>query len=112
MKVLYFHQHFSTPQGATGTRSYENARALIEKGHDVTMVCGTYSTGATGLAGPFRQGRRQGLVDDIRVIELELPYANQYGLFRRSIVFLRFAFRSIWIALTSSSMKPRPSPAK
>ena len=100
MKVLYFHHHFSTPQGATGTRSYENARTLVEQGHDVTIVCGTYKTGATGISGQYRRGRRQGTVVGINVIELELPYANQYGLIRRSIVFLRFAVRSIWIALT------------
>ena len=41
MKILYFHQHFSTPGGATGTRSYEVARRMVDQGHDVTIVCGT-----------------------------------------------------------------------
>lgn len=100
MHVLYFHQHFSTPSGFTGTRSYENSRLLIERGHSVTMICGSFSSGATGLDIPFRRGKRRGDVDGIDIIELQLPYANKYGVLHRSLVFLKFAFRSIWIALT------------
>jgi glycosyltransferase involved in cell wall biosynthesis len=99
MKVLYFHQHFSTPEGSSGTRSYEMARRLIAKGHRVTMVCGTYQGGRTGLDGPFARGRRRGTVDGIDVIELELPYRNADGLLRRSVTFLRFALRSMWVAM-------------
>lgn len=32
MKILYFHQHFTTPTQAGGTRSYELAQRLIAKG--------------------------------------------------------------------------------
>ena len=56
MKVIYFHQHFSTPRGATAIRSYQMARALIAAGHEVTMVCGSYSGGETGLETEFYQG--------------------------------------------------------
>ncbi len=99
MKVLYFHQHFTTPRGASGTRSYEFARHLIEEGHEVTMVCGSSSKADTGLAGPFRRGRREGIVEGIRVIELEVPYSNYDGFVKRAWAFLRFALRSIGIAL-------------
>lgn len=99
MHVLYFHQHFSTPRGATGTRSYEMAQRLIRRGHTVTMVCGSYDSARTGLDGPFVNGRRRGTVDGIDVIELELPYANAYGFWRRSWTFLRFALRSVALAL-------------
>jgi glycosyltransferase involved in cell wall biosynthesis len=98
--VLYVHQHFSTPTGAAGTRSYENSLKLLERGHEVTVVCGSYHTGATGLSGEFRRGMRRGNVDGIDVIELELAYANRQGLIKRSIVFLRFAVLSIRIALS------------
>jgi hypothetical protein len=76
MKVIYFHQHFSTPQGAVGTRSYEMAYRLLSRGHKVTMVCGSYSGGVTGLTEPFVGGRRRGLVDGIEIIELDLNYSN------------------------------------
>jgi glycosyltransferase involved in cell wall biosynthesis len=102
MKLLYFHQHFTTPKGASGTRSYEFARRLIARGHDVTMVCGSYGTGNTGLTGEYRKGRRSGVVDGIRVIELHLPYSNADGFLKRSVTFLKFAARSVGIALSES----------
>lgn len=95
MKVLYFHQHFSTPKGSTGIRSYGMARKLIASGHEVTMVCGTYRGGETGLTMPFMGGSRRGVVDDIDVIEFDLVYSNSDGFVRRVLVFLGFALRSI-----------------
>lgn len=100
MHVLYFHQHFSTPDGSAGTRSYEMARQLLREGHKVTMVCGSYAQGKTGLSGAFSRGRRRGAVDGIDVIELELAYSNKQGFIARTLVFLKFALRSIWLALT------------
>lgn len=99
MKFLYFHQHFSTPRGSTGTRSYEMARSLVARGHEVTMVCGTYGGGETGLSSAFERGRRSGLVDGINVVELDLAYSNSDGFLKRAWLFLKFAGRSVWIAL-------------
>lgn len=99
MKVLYFHQHFVTPYGAGAIRSYAMARQLIERGHSVTMVCGSLGGGNTGLSGPFLNGRRRGCVDGIDVIELNMAYSNHDGLFRRAMTFLLFAWRSIGLAL-------------
>ena len=99
MHILYFHQHFSTPKGSAGTRSYEMAQALIRAGHSVTMVCGSYAQGKTGLSVPFVKGRRRGIVDGIDVIEFALDYGNQLGLAERVRVFGKFAFSSIGIAL-------------
>tara|TARA_R110002124_G_scaffold281837_1_gene456537 strand:+ start:19933 stop:21153 length:1221 start_codon:yes stop_codon:yes gene_type:complete len=100
MHVLYFHQHFSTPQGATGTRSYEMAQALIRAGHSVTIVCGSYAQAETGLAGPFQKGRRRGTVDHIDVIEFNLDYGNHMGFVERIKVFSKFALGSIGVALS------------
>lgn len=99
MKFLYFHQHFSTPQGATGTRSYEMAKRLIARGHSVTMVCGSSGAGSSGLSQPFDSGRRCGNVDGIDVIEFDLGYSNKLSFVRRVMVFLLFAWRSIMVAM-------------
>lgn len=99
MRVLYFHQHFTTPSGAAGTRSYEFAKRLIDRGHQVTLVCGSYGMGTTGLGAPFVRGRREGLVDGIRVIEFALPYSNKTHFLRRVVAFLRFATRSASLAI-------------
>jgi glycosyltransferase involved in cell wall biosynthesis len=101
MRILYFHQHFSTPQGSTGTRSYEFCRRLIERGHAVTMVCGSYGGGVTGLTGPYSRGSRRGVVDGIEVIEFHLPYSNADRFLKRTLVFVRFMVRSTKVALAS-----------
>ena len=99
MRVLYFHQHFSTPDGYSGTRSYEISKRLLACGHQVIMVCGSASMSESGLSGPFLSGQREGTVDGIHVIELELPYSNYHSFLRRSWTFLRFALHSVILAL-------------
>ncbi|WP_150138685.1 glycosyltransferase family 4 protein [Candidatus Enterovibrio escicola] len=100
MNILYFHQHFSTPKGSVGIRSYEMAKKAIQRGHHVTMVCGSYSGGKTGLLNDFIKGKRIGIVDGINIIEFDLSYSNNDGLVKRSFTFLQFAFKSIGLALT------------
>lgn len=99
MKILYFHQHFSTPDGATGTRSYEMAQRLLARGHQVTIVCGSGKMASSGLQGKPLDGKRQGRVDGIDVIELDLPYSNYDSFLKRALVFLLFAWRSVMLAL-------------
>ena len=100
MNILYFHQHFSTPSGSTGIRSYEMAQRLLKHNHQVTMVCGSYGGGETGLTTEFVKGRREGVVDGINIIEFDLAYSNTDGLLKRAGTFLKFAIKSIGIALT------------
>lgn len=100
MKVLYFHQHFVTPKGAGAIRSYAMARKLIERGHSVTMVCGSAEGSTTGLSGKFVNGQRRGFVDGIEVLELDLAYSNSDSFSQRIKTFLRFATRSVKIAFT------------
>ena len=102
MKILYLHQHFSTPQGSTGLRSYSNAQALIDNGHEVTMLCGSYESGETGLTGNFHNGVRKGVVDRISVIEIQVPYSNKVSFLKRYLVFLSFFIKGIPIVLTNN----------
>ena len=90
--VLYFHQHFTTPQGSTGTRSYSMAKRLLAKGHSVTMVCGSFVGADTGLKGAFKKGRRRGNVDGIDVVELDLTYGNSEGFLSRVLTMFRYFF--------------------
>ena len=100
MRVLYFHQYFSTPSGSTGTRSYEMARCLISRGHQVIMVCGSGKMSNTGLRGEPVEGMRRGMVEGIDVIELDLPYSNYDSFLKRTWLFILFAWRSIGLALS------------
>lgn len=99
MRVLYFHQHFSTPKGSAGIRSYQMAKNLVRNGHQVTMVCGSYGGGNTGLETPFIKGKRTGQVEGIDIIEFDLAYSNVDGFVKRSLTFVKFAVKSIGIAL-------------
>ena len=99
MKVLYFHQYFSTPNGSTGTRSYEFAKRLIKRGHEVTIICGSYWIADTGLKGKFQYGHRSGKVDGINVIELKLFYSNSQNFLSRSVTFIRYSLLGIYFAM-------------
>lgn len=97
MRILYFHQHFGTPQGATGTRSYEFARALIAAGHQVTLVCGRNDRSPLQIPYDERRGWYRGEIAGIDVIALPVAYSNQDSIARRTFIFLRFAWRSLLI---------------
>jgi len=100
VRVLYLHQHFSTPDGALATRSYEMSKCLLERGHQVLMICGSYDIGKTGLSGPFKNGRRVGIVDGIEILEFDLPYSNRDNFLKRGVTFLKFILRSLVVSLT------------
>jgi glycosyltransferase involved in cell wall biosynthesis len=97
MKVLYFHQYFTTPDQAGGTRSYEMARRLIHRGHSVTMVCGE----SVKLNLPETESKNvyRGNIDNIDVIQIALPYSNKDNIAKRTITFCKFALKCIQIAL-------------
>jgi glycosyltransferase involved in cell wall biosynthesis len=97
-RVLYYHQFFSTRAGTAGTRSYEFARALLEHGHEVVVVCGEHSRGALALPKDPQFGGTRGVIDGIDVIALPLHYSNSQSLRERAQVFLGFALRGIRVA--------------
>jgi len=100
LRLLYFHQHFATPQGSSGTRSYEFARALIARGHQVTIICGAHKLSGLDLPYDEAKGWHRGNVDGIDVISLPLAYSNRDSLVRRGLAYVRFALRSVRLALT------------
>lgn len=99
MHILYLHQHFSTPEGSTATRSFAFARALAARGHRVMLATGRYQGAETGLAGAFRKGRREGRVAGLQVVEFDIPYANAMGSMARGAAFLRYAAAAARLAV-------------
>lgn len=100
MRLLYIHQHFATPKGSGGIRSYQMARRMVERGHSVTMLCGRGVDGQSGLSGPFTRGNRRGRVDGIDVIEVDLAYSNKDGFLKRTGTFLAFMLRTSRLVFT------------
>ena len=97
MKVLYFHQHFTIPSIGGGTRSYEFAKRLIERGHSVCTVCGEVVK--LNLPQSSTKGISKGNVDGIEVIQISLPYSNKDGISQRTWTFLKFSYHGVKIAL-------------
>ncbi|MCK9488767.1 MAG: glycosyltransferase family 4 protein [Xanthomonadales bacterium] len=85
MKIVYLHQYFNTPDMVGGTRSYELARRLVAKGHEVEMVTSWRE----------RDDRRDWFTSNeagIKVHWLPVPYGNQMSYRQRVAAFLRFAW--------------------
>lgn len=75
------------------------ASQLVREGHQVLLICGSYSNGVTGLTGDFKNGQRRGQIDGIDLLEFRLSYSNKDGFVRRSWTFLKFAMKSMKIAI-------------
>ena len=85
MRITYIHQYFVTRSMSGGTRSYEQARRLVERGHDVQVITTTTGAAASSLRWLTT------LEDGIRVHWLPVPYSNKMSYGRRIWAFLQFA---------------------
>jgi len=99
MEVLYIVQHFNVPTGSAGIRPYKMAKALIENGHSVTIVCGSYDGAQTGLSGNFVNGKRIGLFEGIKIIEFDIKYSNKLSFISRTWVFFLYVWKTVRLAL-------------
>jgi glycosyltransferase involved in cell wall biosynthesis len=88
MKILYLHQYFVPPDSPGGTRSYEFARRLVRRGHDVTVVTSSASM-KPEFADPERVTHRE--LDGIKLVILPVAYGNEMSFSRRLAAFGRFA---------------------
>jgi glycosyltransferase involved in cell wall biosynthesis len=86
MRILYLHQYFTTPAMPGGTRSYELARRLVARGHQVEMI-----TSHRGPTTHRRQGWYQTEESGIRVHWLPVPYSNRMAYPDRLKAFAHFA---------------------
>lgn len=84
MRIIYLHQYFNTPFMGGGTRSYEMARRLVAKGHQVEMIT-TWreQNNKTDWFTTEEAG--------IRVHWLPVLYSNRMKYRDRIKAFLRFA---------------------
>ncbi|SNB54892.1 Glycosyltransferase involved in cell wall bisynthesis [Marinobacter sp. es.042] len=85
MKILYLHQYFVTPEMGGGTRSYELARRMVARGHEVHMV-----TSSTDGTVPGKAWRHE-VINGINVHWLPVPYNNNMSYRDRLKAFFKFA---------------------
>ena len=102
MKILYLHQYFTLPSGASGTRSYEFSKELVDNGHQVTMICATSDTGQTGVKKLEKKSVYRQTVEGIDVIEVDLSYSNSDGFYKRVYKFIKFSLIATRFTLTES----------
>lgn len=98
MKVIYFAEHFTTPKLGGGVRPYQMAKRLVQKGHQVTMVCGGDHK-ALELPATSKNNVYRGIIDGIDVIQISMPYSNSDSISKRAITFLKFAWKAIGFAM-------------
>ncbi len=82
MRIAYLHQYYNTPSMPGGSRSYEFARRLAQRGHDVHVVTsdreGGHATRTTGESG-------------VSVHWIPVEYSNHMSVARRLRSFASFA---------------------
>ncbi|MBN3583021.1 glycosyltransferase family 4 protein [Algoriphagus aestuarii] len=98
MKILVFYQYFGTPNGGWSTRYYEFTRRWVKEGHQVTVVTAPYYKSdirAKGLVS--RQN-----IEGVNLIVVNAADSNKDSFFKRAFNALKFAFISVYFALTES----------
>ena len=98
MRIVYFHQYFSTPNGSAGIRSYYLAKKLVKEGHQVFIICLNDKRTDCGLKNSFFNNQREGVIDGIKIIQLDIDYSNSINLFKRGLIFINYSLRGIKLA--------------
>jgi glycosyltransferase involved in cell wall biosynthesis len=97
VRIVYVHQYFLTPQMPGGTRSYEWARRLARRGHDVHVV-------TSDILAPKGSRRwRTGELEGFTVHWLPVPYSNEQSYARRLWAFVRFM---LWSSIRATQLRP------
>jgi hypothetical protein len=92
MHILIIHQAFASLGEPGGTRHYELARYLTERGHRVTVIASpvSYITGnASVLSEPDEGG--------VRVLRARVYAAHHKSFLHRMLAFFSFMFSSFWL---------------
>ena len=97
MRILYLHQHFAIREGSAGTRSYEFARLLQERGHEVTILCGKGARSGLQIKTGNLTGETK--LDGMKVLQINVPYSQEMGYVRRLLAFTWFMLVASWTAV-------------
>ncbi|NLD77551.1 MAG: glycosyltransferase family 4 protein [Acidimicrobiales bacterium] len=96
MKIVYFHQFFSTPQGSWGTRVYAFCKDWAAAGHDVTVVTSTFSKSDLATTKLVEDQEIEGF--RVKVIDLRMD--NKEPIWKRVRSFLVYAALCTWYSIT------------
>ena len=109
MHILIIHQAFASLDEPGGTRHYELARYLVDRGHRVTVIASkiSYLTGtnlqshdrAERNGADARPGDEAGDTTAITVLRASAYTAHHKSFFHRLLAFLSFMFSSFFLGL-------------
>lgn len=85
MKIIYLHQYFNTPSMSGGTRSYEFAKRLVQRGHEVHII-------TSWCKETNQQNWFTTIEDGINVHWYPNAYSNKMSFQQRIAAFLKFSF--------------------
>lgn len=87
MRVIHVEQYFKTRDVPGGSRAFEMARRLVQRGHQVDFI-------TTRMEREGRPGWQTAEVEGIRVHSCPIPYSNRLSYRERMLSFVKFA----WLA--------------
>ena len=96
MRIVYFHQFFSTPKGSWGTRVYEFCKDWAAAGHDVTVVTSTFAKSDLVTTKLVEDQEFEGF--KVKVIDLKMN--NKESVAKRIRSFVVYAALCSWYAVT------------
>ncbi len=96
MRILFFCQYFTPEAGAPAARTHEHARRWVERGHQVTVLCGLPNH-PDGIVPPAYRGKwlYRETIDGIQVLRCWFVVAPNRGVFKRCVSFLSFMVSAV-----------------
>jgi len=99
--ILLIHQVFVRPEDPGGTRHYDFARYLAEKGHRVTVLAGTrsYLTGER-----LDAGEHETPLPGLEIVRCSVMGGQRRGFAWRTIGYFSFMLSSFWAGLRTTEI--------
>ena len=103
MRILFFCQYFPPEVGAPAARTHEHARRWVERGHEVTVLCGLPNH-PDGIVPPAYRDHwlYREEVDGIQVLRCWFFVAPNRGVFKRCLSFLSFMLSAIGFGIAAT----------
>lgn len=100
MRILYLSQYFPPEAGATQTRAYEMSRALVQAGHQVTMLA-EFPNHPSGIIPPVYRGKcyERELLEGIDVLRVWVRASPEKNFRSRMLFYLSYMFNAILTGL-------------
>jgi len=95
MNILYIHQYFTTPEEGGGIRSYEFARYLVKRGHNVTILTGSKLNDSV----VNEKKKINEYIEGVHVIYLKTHYLNYMTFKKRLYSFVDFSLRATLVGI-------------